>query len=149
MKRRLVIKTQAQNNNKEGHHELIARKPGIGIQQQEQYAALQRILDSLKAVNEEIEFECSITVPTYKTAEKIDLLIEQNLQPKDEPEDEPTPMQKKILWYVKLGKTAKEIAATIHLSKYTIENHLKAMRHKYRVHKVTELLKLAEIKHWL
>ena len=148
MKRRLVIKTQAENTPKKGHHELIARKSGIGIQQQEQYAALQRILDSLKALNEEIEFECIILAPTEKAVQKIDTLIIQSLQPKDEPEDEPTPMQKKILWYVKLGKTAKEIADTIHLSKYTIENHLKAMRYKYHVHKVTELLKLAEIKHW-
>jgi DNA-binding CsgD family transcriptional regulator len=54
-----------------------------------------------------------------------------------------TPREREVLIFIGQGKTSREIARTLSLSVFTVNNHRKAICHKLSIHSTAELVAFA------
>ena len=152
MKRRLVISIHGEQPGNKNIHELKARRPGIGLQEEEQRAMLHAYIDKLLAADQVLDIHIDIGSPDsfYKELDKVTAkATAAQPEPRSKNKKGLSALKRKMLLYFKMGKSAKEVAGRVHRSPNTVTTHLKALYKEYGVHKITELLTIAERNHLL
>lgn len=152
MKRRLEIRTQGEKEGNKNSHELKARKPGIGVQEEEQRETLHAYIDKVFTSGQVLEVVIDVRSKDsyYKELDRITAKVcEPKAAPKRKEGKKLNALKRKILLYFKMGKTTKEVAGRVHRSPHTVISHLKNLYKEYGVHKITEMIEVAERDHLL